>query len=299
VAILAELFEGFKRGVFGEGPLATAAGHKVNGFPDGHGRAKVQAHTAVITDGAGDVLEAIGHVGLRAEIKLHIGIDRKAVKALLTDTPPFAVRLHEPLIDAEAGLLADGALYVAQSLFDLLDRQWRHERYLLHAEYNALENLTATEGLEVMLDLQAILSNTDAMYQITDTLFVGNIYEAEKPPAHIGAVLLVAEEFTPNPPAGVIYERIPFKEFGEAKPASLDQAIEWIARHHPDNRVLVCCRAGMGRSVSVVMAYLCCVHNMAYPDVLQLIMTRRPAACPLPNIQATIQQVHQLRQTRI
>lgn len=148
------------------------------------------------------------------------------------------------------------------------------------------------------MTLQAILSNTDGMYQITDTLFVGNIYEAEKPPAHISAVLLVAEEFTPDPPAGVIYERIPLKEFGEAKPASLDQAVEWIARHHPDNRVLVCCRAGMGRSVSVVMAYLCCVHNMAYPDVLQLIMTRRPAACPLPNIQATIQEVHQLRQTR-
>jgi protein-tyrosine phosphatase len=134
------------------------------------------------------------------------------------------------------------------------------------------------------------------MYQITDTLFVGNIYEAEKPPAQIGAVLLVAEEFTPDPPAGVLYERIPLKEFGEAKPTSLNQAIEWIARHHPDNRVLVCCRAGMGRSVSVVMAYLCCVHNMAYPDVLQLIMTRRPAACPLPNVQATIKQVQQLRQ---
>ncbi|HEX6531455.1 MAG TPA: dual specificity protein phosphatase [Nitrospira sp.] len=134
------------------------------------------------------------------------------------------------------------------------------------------------------------------MHQITDTLFVGNIYEAEKPPAHIGAVLLVAQEFTPDPPAGVIYERIPFKEFGEADPASLKLAIEWIARHHQDNRVLVCCRAGMGRSVSVVMAYLCCVHNMAYPDVLQLIMTRRPAACPLPNIQATIKQVLQLCQ---
>jgi protein-tyrosine phosphatase len=96
------------------------------------------------------------------------------------------------------------------------------------------------------LDLQAILSNTGSMHQITDTLFVGNIYEAEKPPAQIGAVLLVAEEFTPDPPAGVIYERIPLKEFGEVKAASLDQAVEWIARHHPDNRVLVCCRAGMG-----------------------------------------------------
>ena len=68
------------------------------------------------------------------------------------------------------------------------------------------------------------------MYQITDTLYVGNILEAERPPAHIDAVLLVAEEFTPNAPAGVIYERIPLKEFGEAKPA-LNQAIDWIARH--------------------------------------------------------------------
>jgi protein-tyrosine phosphatase len=78
----------------------------------------------------------------------------------------------------------------------------------------------------------------------------------------------------------------------------LQLAIEWIARHHRDNHVLVCCRAGMGRSVSVVMAYLCCVQNMKYPDVFQLIMTRRPGACPLPNIQTTIDQVQQLRQTR-
>jgi protein-tyrosine phosphatase len=54
----------------------------------------------------------------------------------------------------------------------------------------------------------------------------------------------------------------------------------------------------MGRSVSVVMAYLCCVQNMAYADVYQLVMNRRPAACPLPNIQATIKQVQQLRQLR-
>jgi protein-tyrosine phosphatase len=59
---------------------------------------------------------------------------------------------------------------------------------------------------------------------------------------------------------------------------------------------MVCCRAGMGRSVSVVMAYLCCIQKMEYPDVFQLIMSRRPGACPLPNIQATIQQVHELRQ---
>src|SRR5687767_3848489 len=121
---------------------------------------------------------------------------------------------------------------------------------VLPPEYSVGEKSTATLPCSFLLDLQAVLSNTDSMYQIAERLYVGNILEAERPPAHIDAVLLVAEEFTPNAPAGVIYERIPLKEFGEAKPASLNQAIDWIARHHPDKHVMVCCRAGMGRSVS-------------------------------------------------
>jgi protein-tyrosine phosphatase len=136
------------------------------------------------------------------------------------------------------------------------------------------------------------------MYLITDTLLVGNILDAERPPANVGAVLLVAEEFSIDAPAGVIFDRIPLKEYGEAAPALLERAVAWIERHLPENRVMVCCRAGMGRSVSVVMAYLCCVQEMAYADVLNLVMTRRPGACPLPNIQSGIEQVHQLRQSR-
>ena len=136
------------------------------------------------------------------------------------------------------------------------------------------------------------------MYQITDTLFVGNIYDAERPPSNLGVVLFVAEEFTIKPPPGVIYDRIPLKEYGEATPASLDRAVEWIERHIAGNRVMVCCRAGMGRSVSVVMAYLCCVLDMHYADVYQLVTTQRPGACPLPNLRSSIDRVHQLRQSR-
>lgn len=57
------------------------------------------------------------------------------------------------------------------------------------------------------------------------------------------------------------------------------------------NRVLVCCRTGMGRSVSVVMAYLYCVENMAYADVLKLVMTRRLGVMLLPNLEYTIKRV--------
>lgn len=133
------------------------------------------------------------------------------------------------------------------------------------------------------------------MYLITDKLLVGNINDAREPPATVATLLLVAEEFTVDPPGWVDYHRIPIQEFSEANPATLKSAIEWLETRVPEGRALVCCRAGMGRSVSVVMAYLCCVEGMSYDDVLNLVMARRPGAMPLSNLQAAIEQVGLLR----
>lgn len=133
------------------------------------------------------------------------------------------------------------------------------------------------------------------MHQITDKLFVGNIHDARQPISQISALLLVAEEYEIDAPGGVIYERIPFKEYGDVNSRTLARAVDWVEQHLSDNRVLVCCRAGMGRSVSVVMAYLCCVDGMAYGDVLKLVMARRPGAMPLPKLEETIQEVRHLR----
>ncbi len=130
---------------------------------------------------------------------------------------------------------------------------------------------------------------------ITDRLLVGSIVDAQEPPPVIGTLLFVAEEFTIEPPSWIDYQRIPFREFAKADPAKLVQAIEWLEPRVPTSRALVCCRAGMGRSVSVVMAYLCCVEGRSYEDVLKLVMARRPGAMPLPNLQVAIEQVRQLR----
>jgi protein-tyrosine phosphatase len=132
------------------------------------------------------------------------------------------------------------------------------------------------------------------MHQITDKLFVGNIHDARQPSSQVSALLLVAEEYEIDAPGGIVYGRIPFKEYGEVHPLTLASAVNWVERHVSDNRVMVCCRAGMGRSVSVVMAYLCCVERMAYADVLKLVMTRRPGAMPLPKLEETIQEVCRL-----
>ena len=137
------------------------------------------------------------------------------------------------------------------------------------------------------------------MHLITETLLVGNINDAKEPPLKIGALLLVAAEYTLKPPSTLLYGRIPFSEYAEAEPLLLDRAVSWVEEHLSSQRVMVCCRAGMGRSVSVVMAYLCCVEGMTYEDVLKLVMKRRPGAMPLPNLEEAITQVRLLRAARV
>ena len=133
------------------------------------------------------------------------------------------------------------------------------------------------------------------MHLITEHLLVGNIGDAQALPEVIGTLLLVAEEFTITPPAWIDYHRIPFREFAKVDPLKLMEAVQWLEPRAPKGRTLVCCRAGMGRSVSVVMAYLCCVEGLTYDEVLKLVMARRPGAMPLPNLQVAIEQVRQLR----
>jgi protein-tyrosine phosphatase len=136
------------------------------------------------------------------------------------------------------------------------------------------------------------------MHMITEKLLVGNINDAKEPPVKIGALLLVAAEYALESPDWLISGRIPFSEYAEAEPLVLDQAVSWVEQHISDNRVMVCCRAGMGRSVSVVMAYLCCVEGMTYDEVLKLVMKRRPGAMPLPNLEEATTQVRLLRAAR-
>jgi protein-tyrosine phosphatase len=134
------------------------------------------------------------------------------------------------------------------------------------------------------------------MHLITDSLLVGNLSDAQDPPAVIGGLLFVAEESTIRPPVWLDFAHIPFKEYGEANPLQLAEAVAWIEQHLATNRrILVCCRAGMGRSVSVVIAYLCCVHRMSYDDAVRLVKSRRPGATPLPQLRECIEEVIQLR----
>ena len=134
------------------------------------------------------------------------------------------------------------------------------------------------------------------MYYITETVLVGNVYEARTPPSFLSGLLFVAEEFEITPPAGMTFGRLALKEFQEAAPEDVHQAVQWIERHASSQRVLVCCRAGMGRSVSMVIAYLCCVKGMQYTDAVEMLTIRRSGATPFPSLERTIQMVREIRQ---
>jgi len=136
------------------------------------------------------------------------------------------------------------------------------------------------------------------MHLINEFLAVGNAEDAARPARLMTAVLNVAAENQIVPPDGRTYAWIPFKEFTEADPVQLDEAVAWLEQHADGNRLMVCGRAGRGRSVSVVIAYLCLAKEMPYQEAVKVVAARRPGATPLPNLEATIQFVRMLREKR-
>lgn len=134
------------------------------------------------------------------------------------------------------------------------------------------------------------------MHMINKRLLVGNADDAKNPPPQVSAILMVAEEQNVTVPARILYAKIPLKEFGEPTVSSLGKAVEWIEAHVADHRLMVCCRVGMGRSVSVVIAYLCCVEGLSYADAVKLVLTRRPGGMPLPHLEEIIEDLLHRRQ---
>lgn len=137
-----------------------------------------------------------------------------------------------------------------------------------------------------------------SMHFVNENLLVGNVDDAQKPPPFVGSVLFVSGEHKITPPRGVAYAYIPLKEYGEAEPKDVKAAVDWLEQQPPSNKLMVCCRAGMGRSVSMIIAYLVCVKGMSYAEAEQLMKSRRPGATPIPRLKGTIEQVQQMRQAQ-
>lgn len=133
------------------------------------------------------------------------------------------------------------------------------------------------------------------MHHITETLLVGNIHDARRPPVPIGGLLWAAAENQVSAPSGLPFKWIPLREFAEPDPVELEAGVAWIEDHRSSQPLLVCCRAGLGRSVSIAIAYLCTVQGMSYQEAIALVSARRPGASPLPNLPQAIRVVQAMR----
>ncbi len=123
------------------------------------------------------------------------------------------------------------------------------------------------------------------MRQITETLWIGNAFEASDFKAvmalQVGAIVDLAMDEPPiAPPREIVYCRIPLLD-GTENPASrlllaIDVACKLLASKTP---TLICCSAGMSRSPAIAAAALACTSGQSFHDSLTIVS--KAGACDI------------------
>ena len=135
------------------------------------------------------------------------------------------------------------------------------------------------------------------MDYILDNLAIGNAREAQSPPSSIDALLCVAWEIDAVAP-GVSFHKVPIIDMQPIPPEQLHDAVRWIHAHIGKNRILVFCNAGVGRSSSVVVAYLCGFCDFGFGAAVEFVARKRPYMSILPNLVLSIDEMKTALQTR-
>ncbi len=125
---------------------------------------------------------------------------------------------------------------------------------------------------------------------ILDNLAIGSFGDALAPPSEINALLCVAQEKDIQKP-GVLYHKVPIVDMQPIPPQQLREAVEWIGDHIGDHRIMVFCNAGVGRSPSSVVAYLCVVGGHSFGSAVEFVASRKPYMSILPNLIKSIEDV--------
>lgn len=133
-----------------------------------------------------------------------------------------------------------------------------------------------------------------AITYLVDHLAVGPYLDALNPPADIDALLNVAEE-KELPASPAIEERlvhhVPVTDMQPIPADQLEEAVRWIDAHIEEHRILLFCNAGVGRSPSVAVSYLCCYRGYGFGEAVEYVAQRKPDISTLPELIERIGEV--------
>ena len=124
---------------------------------------------------------------------------------------------------------------------------------------------------------------------ILDNLAIGNYREALAPASDINALLCVAREHDIYD-TKYKYFKVPIVDMQPIPTEQLKGAVVWLRSNIKDNKIMVFCNAGIGRSPSVVVGFLCCILGYSFGEAVEYVAARRPYMSILPNLIKTIEE---------
>nr|QNO52799.1 hypothetical protein HGGDFBBL_00031 [Methanosarcinales archaeon ANME-1 ERB6] len=124
---------------------------------------------------------------------------------------------------------------------------------------------------------------------ILENLAIGSYEEALKPPSEITALLNVAKE--KDIETKLLYHKVPIVDMQPIPSKQMKEAVEWIKDHIEWYKIMAFCNAGIGRSPSVVIGYLCCFMEYSFGDAVEFVAKRKPDISILPELIRTIEDV--------
>lgn len=122
---------------------------------------------------------------------------------------------------------------------------------------------------------------------ILDNLAIGSYEDALNPPSEVTALLNVAKE--KDIETTLLYHKVPIIDMQPIPPEQMKEAVEWIMDHISRYKILVFCNAGIGRSPSVVIGYLCCSLGYSFGEAVEFVAKRKPEISILPMLIRTIE----------
>lgn len=131
------------------------------------------------------------------------------------------------------------------------------------------------------------------MNYILKNLAIGNFEDAQDPPTGIDALLCVAQEIDLSH-VRCLYYKVPIVDMQPIPEDQLKEAVAFIRDHIEYHKIMVYCNAGVGRSPSVVVAYLCCVQGYGFGEAVEFVASIKPYMSTLPNLILSIDRLKKI-----